>query len=149
MAETEKARVLVVDDEVMIRKMIGAVVASLNGEVAASVGDGKAAIESFGEARPDLVLLDLHMPGTSGVDVLREIMKIDSTAHVVMLTAEDNPVMAENCANIGARDFINKTLGPQTISDRIKLALTAVERAAKADAGDAQASASNVIIHPV
>ncbi len=145
MAETEKARVLVVDDEVMIRKMIGALVASLNGEVAASVGDGKAAIESFREFRPGLVLLDLHMPGTSGIDVLRDIMKIDSAAYVVMLTAEDNPMMAENCANLGARDFINKTLGPQTIADRIKLALTAVEQAAKADTGDAQASATDLI----
>ncbi len=148
MAENDKARVLIVDDEEMIRKMIGAVVVSLNGEVAASVGDGKTAIQSFKDLRPDLVLLDLHMPATSGVDVLREIMKIDATVHVVMLTAEDNPIMAESCANLGARDFINKTLGSQTISDRIKLALTAVERAAKSAAEDAPASPSD-LIHPV
>jgi two-component system chemotaxis response regulator CheY len=62
----------------------------------------------YQQHRPEIVLLDITMPNRDGRDALREILKIDPQAHVVMLSALAMPEVVEDCIKIGARAFVNK-----------------------------------------
>lgn len=92
------ATVLVVEDERVVREMLLAVLARFNYRVLVAT-DGLEGVELYrahGE-RIDLVLLDLSMPGLSGIEVLAQLQSIDPAVCVVILTgfAEDNPALAE------------------------------------------------------
>ncbi|HEY4686427.1 MAG TPA: response regulator [Dehalococcoidia bacterium] len=85
-------RVLVVEDEPAIRALISASLQGSGCEVA-SVSDGRAALRALQEARPDLVLLDLGLPGLGGAEVLRRLRADTATAAIpiVLLTGREPP----------------------------------------------------------
>lgn len=70
--------------------------------------DGDEAIAMFGEYSPDLVLLDITMPGRSGLEVLEEILRQDEDAAVVMCSAMGQDTVIQKAIVMGARDFIVK-----------------------------------------
>lgn len=70
--------------------------------------DGDEAIAMFGEYSPDLVLLDITMPGRSGLEVLEEILRQDEDATVVMCSAMGQETVIQKAIVMGARDFIVK-----------------------------------------
>ena len=85
-----RARVLVVDDDPALAEMLGIVLRS-EGFLPSFVADGERALSAFREARPDIVLLDLMLPGMSGIDVARAI-RAESGIPIVMLTAKSDTV---------------------------------------------------------
>src|SRR5487761_1809247 len=85
-----KGRVLVVDDDAALAEMLGIVLRG-EGFEPTFVSDGDKAVEAFRESRPDLVLLDLMLPGTDGIDVCRQI-RAESGVPIVMLTAKTDTV---------------------------------------------------------
>ena len=117
---------IVIEDDNMIRHVIGAIIVSLGGEIIGDAESGDKGVALFSELEPDLVILDIGLGSESGIDVLKAILKKDSDAYIVMLTANDDPVVAEQCIHAGAKDFINKTLGAHKIADRLKVAVEAV-----------------------
>lgn len=115
--------ILVVDDDPAISEMIGIVLAS-EGFEAAFCPDGEHAIEVFNEANPDLVLLDLMLPGKDGIEVCREIRRLADTP-VVMLTARSDTVDVVRGLEAGADDYIVKPFNPKELVARIKTRLRA------------------------
>ena len=85
-----KGRVLVVDDDTALAEMLGIVLRS-EGFEPFFCADGDLALEAFRDARPDLVLLDLMLPGRDGIDVCRQI-RAESGVPIVMLTAKSDTV---------------------------------------------------------
>src|SRR5690242_21129366 len=85
-----KGRVLVVDDDAALAEMLGIVLRG-EGFEPTFVSDGDKAVEVFRESRPDLVLLDLMLPGSDGIDVCRQI-RAESGVPIVMLTAKTDTV---------------------------------------------------------
>src|SRR6266446_6838824 len=85
-----KGRVLVVDDDAALAEMLGIVLRG-EGFEPTFVSDGDKAIEVFRDSRPDLVLLDLMLPGSDGIDVCRQI-RAESGVPIVMLTAKTDTV---------------------------------------------------------
>src|SRR3989441_10726234 len=83
-----RARVLVVDDDPALAEMLGIVLRN-EGFLPSFVADGERALSAFREARPDIVLLDLMLPGMSGIDVCRAI-RFESGTPIVMLTAKSD-----------------------------------------------------------
>jgi len=80
-------KILVVDDEADVREvLISYLTKKLNAEVCA-VGDGSQVVEVVMTWKPDLILLDVHLPGLMGWDVLREIRKFDTAVKIVIVTA--------------------------------------------------------------
>lgn len=85
-----RGRVLVVDDDLALAEMLGIVLRG-EGFEPSFVHDGDKALEAFRETRPDLVLLDLMLPGADGIDVCRQI-RAESGVPIVMLTAKSDTV---------------------------------------------------------
>src|SRR5919205_4459674 len=101
-----KARVLIVDDDAALAEMLG-IVLRTEGFSASHVGDGERALTAFRETKPDVVLLDLMLPGMSGIDVCRAI-RAESGVPIVMLTAQRETVDVVLGLESGADDYVVK-----------------------------------------
>ncbi|MEZ5117140.1 MAG: MtrAB system response regulator MtrA [Candidatus Nanopelagicales bacterium] len=120
-----KGRVLVVDDDTALAEMLGIV---LRGEGFDPVfcADGETAVQAFRDAKPDLVLLDLMLPGRDGIDVCRAI-RAESGVPIVMLTAKSDTVDVVVGLESGADDYIVKPFKPKELVARIRTRLRRTE----------------------
>jgi two-component system chemotaxis response regulator CheY len=100
--------VLVVDDNAGTRGMIKIILERTGHKVVGEAGDGDSAVKAFCELRPEVVLLDIIMPGKSGVEVLQEIRAIDPAAKVVLVTAVDQDEVSKELLAKGAAAIIYK-----------------------------------------
>jgi two-component system chemotaxis response regulator CheY len=132
-------RLLVVDDAMLMRKLIRDVASEVGWEVVGEARDGREAVELYDRLRPDLVTLDIVMPEMNGLEALRRIRAVDPDAQVVMVTALDQKATLLESIRDGAIDFIVKPFE----RDRIANLLTKAGARAKA-AG----SGSEVSDHP-
>lgn len=101
-------KVLIVDDNADIRNLIRAILEHKGHTVAGEAEDGPGALKAYAELRPDIVLLDIIMPGMSGVEVLGEIKKKDPGARVFMVTAVEQDQINRRLMLIGAAGIIYK-----------------------------------------
>lgn len=101
-------RLLVVDDALLMRKMIRDVASETGWEVAGEARDGAEAVELYAKLRPDLVTMDVVMPTMGGLEALRQIRAADPGAQVVMITALDQKQTLMEAIRDGAIDFIVK-----------------------------------------
>jgi two-component system, OmpR family, response regulator MtrA len=116
-----RARVLVVDDDPALAEMLGIVLRS-EGFLPSFVADGERALSAFRENRPDIVLLDLMLPGMSGIDVARSI-RSESGVPIVMLTAKSDTVDVVLGLESGADDYVVKPFKPKELVARIRARL--------------------------
>ncbi len=114
-------KILVVDDDPAINEMLTIVLES-EGFEARPVMDGGAAVSTFHDYDPDLILLDLMLPGMNGVDICREIRK-ESAVPIVMLTAKTDTVDVVLGLESGADDYITKPFKPKELIARIRARL--------------------------
>ena len=113
-----RGRVLIVDDDQALSEMLGIV---LRGEGFEPVfcGDGAQALQVFRSCKPDVVLLDLMLPGRDGIDVCRSI-RAESGVPIVMLTAKTDTVDVVVGLESGADDYIVKPFKPKELVARIR-----------------------------
>src|ERR1700720_2774027 len=116
-----KGRVLVVDDDAALAEMLGIVLRG-EGFEPTFVSDGDKAVEVFRESRPDLVLLDLMLPGADGIDVCRQI-RTESGVPIVMLTAKSDTVDVVLGLESGADDYIVKPFKSKELIARVRARL--------------------------
>src|SRR4029453_12930743 len=116
-----RGRVLVVDDDTALAEMLGIV---LRGEGFEPMfcGDGNGALEAFRAARPDLVLLDLMLPGRDGIEVCR-LIRAESGVPIVMLTAKSDTVDVVLGLESGADDYVVKPFKPKELVARVRARL--------------------------
>jgi two-component system, OmpR family, response regulator ResD len=114
-------RVLVVDDEAIVRDVLTRYLAK-GGFQVDSAEDGEAALERFEAAPPDLVLLDLMLPGVDGVEVFTRI-RADHDTPVIMLTARGEETDRVVGLEIGADDYIAKPFSPREVVARVRAVL--------------------------
>ncbi len=100
-------RILVVDDEEPVRDVLCEYFES-QGFGVEGAPDGEAALAALGRLRPDLVLLDVRMPGIDGVEVLRRIRRADPDVPVIMVTANEDVALAKEMLKLGAFDYVAK-----------------------------------------
>ncbi|HLR57876.1 MAG TPA: MtrAB system response regulator MtrA [Beutenbergiaceae bacterium] len=115
------ARVLVVDDDAALSEMIGIVLESEGFEAVFSA-DGTTAMEAFRQAQPDLVLLDLMLPGIDGIEVCKRI-RAESGVPIVMLTAKSDTADVVLGLEAGADDYVPKPFKPRELVARVRARL--------------------------
>jgi DNA-binding response OmpR family regulator len=116
-----RERILVVDDEAGIRDLVGSYLRDEGFAVDEAV-DGEAALARFAERVPDLVILDLRLPGMGGLDVLREIRRT-SPVYVIVLTARADETDKLIGLELGADDYITKPFSPRELVARVRAVL--------------------------
>ncbi|MGQ9477431.1 MAG: response regulator transcription factor [Candidatus Bipolaricaulia bacterium] len=114
-------KILLVDDDPDILRLLRAFLSS-RGYETLTAGDGPKALEAFAKERPDLVLLDVMLPGMDGWEVLRRIREGSSTP-VLMLTARDSPIDTIQGFTLGADDYIRKPFDLMEVALRIEAVL--------------------------
>ncbi len=119
------ARIVVADDDVDIRELVEFKLSTLGHEIVA-VGDGAAAIAACRAERPDLAVLDVMMPGTSGLDAIRAIRADPDLVDlpVILLTARAQESDVETGFDSGADDYITKPFSPRELASRVEALLS-------------------------
>jgi two-component system response regulator MtrA len=120
-----KSRVLVVDDDPALAEMLTIVLRG-EGFDTAVVGDGTRALPAVRDLRPDVVLLDLMLPGMNGIDVCRAI-RTESGVPIVMLTAKSDTVDIVLGLESGADDYVVKPFKPKELVARIRARVRRLE----------------------
>jgi two-component system, OmpR family, KDP operon response regulator KdpE len=115
------ANILVVDDEPQIRRVLRSTL-STQGYVITEARTGEEALESLRKERPDLVLLDMNMPGMGGIETCREIRRA-SDAPIIMLTVRNAERDKVAALDAGADDYVVKPFGIEELLARIRAAL--------------------------
>ncbi len=115
------ARILVVDDDTALAEMIG-IVLRTEGFDPVFCADGTEALATFQSTRPDLVLLDLMLPGKSGIEVCAEI-RTESGVPIIMLTAKSDTTDVVHGLESGADDYVVKPFNPKELVARIRTRL--------------------------
>lgn len=115
--------VLVVDDQQLVRAGIVALLSSDDGiEVLGEAADGEEAIDLAVELSPDLVLMDIRMPNTDGIEATRAIKSSDPAPQVVILTTFDTDEYVHDALQAGADGFLVKDTPPARMLDSVKAA---------------------------
>ncbi|MGA7910793.1 MAG: response regulator transcription factor [Candidatus Dormiibacterota bacterium] len=115
------SKILVVDDENHIVEL-ARLYLTREGYDVEGVGDGAQAIARFGQIKPDLVILDIMLPGTDGLTICKEIRK-QSQVPIIMLTARDDVTDKVVGLEVGADDYLTKPFHPQELVARAKALL--------------------------
>lgn len=114
-------KICIVDDEPKILRFVSANLKSIGYDVA-TVGSGEELFEKFDLISPDLILLDIMMPGQDGFQVLEKIRKF-SNVPVIMLTARSNPKDKVQGLNVGADDYLTKPFSLDELFARVNAVL--------------------------
>jgi len=117
----EKAKILVIDDEVSILNLVSAYLRS-EGYEYYTAEDGNAGLKAFRTYKPDLVILDIMLPGMDGIELLTQLRR-ESNVYVIMLTAKSEEIDKVVGLSIGADDYLTKPFSPRELMARIKAAL--------------------------
>lgn len=120
--EMEKNRILIVEDEEKIARILELEL-TYEGYETGKAFDGSTGLQMFQEEAWDLVLLDIMLPGLSGIEVLRRIRVTNATTPVILLTAKDSVEDKVSGLDLGASDYVTKPFQIEELLARIRVAL--------------------------
>lgn len=103
------ARLLLAEDHILVRQSIRAFFEAESFDVVGEAGNGYEAIALTDQLKPDLVIMDIHMPGMNGIDATRIIRQSHPNIYIIALTAYDDKVYQRASADVGINAFVLKT----------------------------------------
>jgi len=112
--------VLVVDDTQFMRKMLADCLTQNGYEVTGEASNGREAVQRYKELRPDVVMMDLNMPEMNGVEAIREILKIDASAVILVCTAGNQQDNVIEAMDAGAKGYVMKPFKPNKVLEIIR-----------------------------
>ena len=118
-AERDRLRVMVIDDHTLFRSGLSELLERRGIEVCAALGDSEEGRRLAAELEPDVVLLDLRMPGSDGLSVLERLTALDPAPAVVMLTTSDDERDLVTSLRAGARGYLLKDMEPERLVDSL------------------------------
>jgi two-component system chemotaxis response regulator CheY len=116
-------RVLVCDDAIFMRTMISDILSGAGYEVVGEAETGVQAIERYRALRPDLVTMDIVMPDMGGIEAVREIVKGDADAKILMCSAMGQQALVVEAIQAGAKDFVVKPFQPSRVLEAVQRVL--------------------------
>lgn len=114
------AKVLIVDDAAFMRLSIKTMLERNGFEISGEAENGTEAIEKYKELKPDIVTMDITMPGMSGIEALKAIRQVDPKAKIVMVSSMGQEVLLKEAIICGAKYFIVKPFKEEDIVRTIK-----------------------------
>jgi two-component system chemotaxis response regulator CheY len=117
------AKVMIVDDALFMRKILRDILTQEGHEVVAEAENGKEALSLYRKHKPDLVTMDIIMPeveGLDGIKAVKEILKADPTAKIIMVSAMGQQDLVIEAIQAGAKDFIVKPFQAGNITDSVQ-----------------------------
>lgn len=129
-------KILAVDDDLELRGLIGFALRQA-GYLVVEAADGPAALAMFAREQPDLIILDVNLPGMSGFDVCRRI-RAEATTPILLLTVRSSEEDQIHGLDLGADDYLTKPFSPRTLLARVRAILrrVGIERPSPLNAGD-------------
>lgn len=115
---------LVVDDSEFARKSLIKMLATMGGKLVGEAMTGQDAIMKYRSLKPDIVFMDITMPGMEGIDALEEIMRDDRSAKVVMVSSLGHNDLVKDALRKGARHFITKPVQNVPLEEILSFVLT-------------------------
>lgn len=115
----EDAKILIADDSILARKQLKDMISTLGSPVFFEAKDGQGAIDQYKANKPDLVFLDIVMPNKDGNIAIREIMAYDPEATIIIASSIGTQSQLKNAIKAGAKEFIQKPLEQQQITNTI------------------------------
>jgi DNA-binding NarL/FixJ family response regulator len=112
---------MIVDDHPLVREGIRSIVAAEDGfEIVAEAGSGEEAVEAAGQLRPDVVILDLSMPGEGGLRAVARLREVAPAARSLVLSVHDHPEYVLEAVRAGAQGYIRKDTSPAELRQAIR-----------------------------
>jgi two-component system chemotaxis response regulator CheY len=115
--------VLVCDDAIFMRTMISDILSQAGYEVVGEAESGTQAVQRYQQLKPDLVTMDIVMPDMGGIEAVREIMKIDPSARILMCSAMGQQALVIEAIQAGAKDFVVKPFQPSRVLEAVQRVL--------------------------
>lgn len=121
MTDEAKVRVMLVDDHTLVREGVRHVLVGTPGfEVVAEAGDGEAAIRLAPGSRPDLIVLDLSLPGAGGLEVASRIREVLPAVRILILSVHDHPEYVLGAVRAGAQGYLRKDTSPGELREALR-----------------------------
>lgn len=117
-------KVMIVDDAAFMRLMLKNILEDISLNVVAQASTGKKAIQLYLQHKPDLVLMDITMPGMDGVETTKKLKQIDREAKVIICSAIGQPAVIVQAIEAGASDFIVKPFTKGRVLQAIQKSLS-------------------------
>jgi two-component system invasion response regulator UvrY len=117
----EKIRVMLVDDHAVVRVGFRMLInASKDMEVVDEAESGEAAYQHYSEAKPDVVVMDLAMPGMGGIETARRLLSRDAAAKVLVLSAHEDTAHLKRVLKVGALGYLSKRSAPEDLIGAVR-----------------------------
>jgi two-component system, chemotaxis family, chemotaxis protein CheY len=113
-------RVLIVDDSILMRRLVGQALVNDGWEVVGEASNGTEAAERYRQLMPDVVTLDITMPGCSGLEAVQAIIEFDPKAKVVVVSALNQTKLISEAIRAGAQGFVAKPFLPKHLQDAVR-----------------------------
>ena len=123
--------IYVVDDDAPVRASLRSLLSTRQNTLVRGFESGDAFLDDRGELEPGVVLLDVNMPGRSGLDVLREIKSDGPRFAAIVITGQGNVAMAVHAMKNGALDFVEKPYGHRELLEIVDTAFVHLEQSAE------------------
>ena len=114
---------LVCDDAVFMRTMIGDILTQAGLEVVGEADSGASAVEKYKTLKPDLVTMDIIMPEMGGIEAVKKITQMDPSARILMCSAMGQQALVQEALQAGARDFVVKPFQPSRVLEAVQRVL--------------------------
>jgi len=118
------ARVLIVDDAKFMRTLVREALESVGHEIVGEAENGNVAIDLYKQLHPDLITMDITMREKDGLDAARDILALDGSARIIMVTALGQEDLLARAIKMGVKDFVVKPFPPERLQAAAKKALS-------------------------
>ncbi|MDK2123537.1 response regulator transcription factor [Parachitinimonas caeni] len=123
MFDQSKPTVIVIDDDTILRTLIASILRDADINVIADASNGEAGLKLCQEKFPDLVLLDINLPGAGGLEILGQLLKLPKPPKVVMISGEATADRVRTALTSGARGFVVKPFNAAKLLAAVQAAL--------------------------
>ncbi len=114
-------RILLVDDHAVVRAGFRMLLQNFpDVEIVAEADSGEAACREFARVEPDVVVMDLSLPGMGGLEAIRRMVVRDDSAAILVCSMHEDPIFAEQALAAGARGYITKSSAPQVLVEAVR-----------------------------